>query len=170
MLQRNETSQMTRKKLIQLVTFLPVQLAHDFDDQKSTKDYLHNQLPQGLLLLLTSVHRSFIDILDCSCFHNVTDLELLNGLVLRDAATTVGTADRLHVSTSMLGASVITAFWGLKKRLLISGAYFHNALLCVDTSDSLGIVPVLKWTVILCSDLTFGYNSMEKDPAVVKEL
>lgn len=60
--------------------------------------------------LVYSVHRSFIDILDSSRFHNVTDLELLDGLVLGDAATTVGAADGFHMSTSVLGASVITAF------------------------------------------------------------
>lgn len=64
----------------------------------------------------TCIHRSLIDILDSRSLHNVTDLELLDGLVFRNTSSTVGATDRLGVATSVLGPSVIPTLGGLRKQ------------------------------------------------------
>lgn len=45
--------------------------------------------------------------------HDVPDDKLLDGLVLGDAAGTVGAADWLHVPTALLGATVVPPFLSL---------------------------------------------------------
>lgn len=64
---------------------------------------------------LTVKDTCFRYISDSSCFHNISDDKFLNGLVLGDAAGTVGAADGLHMATPFLGTAVIPSLLGLFK-------------------------------------------------------
>lgn len=63
---------------------------------------------------LTAVARSIRNITDGRGLDDVTDHELLDGLVLRDAASAVGATHGLDMATVVLAASSVTPFLGLK--------------------------------------------------------
>lgn len=65
---------------------------------------------------LTVKDTCFRDISDCSCFYNVSDDKLLNGLVLGDTASTVGAADRLDMAPAFLGTAVVPSLLSLFTR------------------------------------------------------
>lgn len=65
--------------------------------------------------LLTGVDACHGDVTNSSCFDDVSDDELLDGLILRNASGAVGASDSLHMSSVVLAASSITAFLGLKR-------------------------------------------------------
>jgi len=51
-----------------------------------------------------------------SSFNNVTNDKLLDSLILGYTSSTVGAANWIDMSTSVLGASVVSAFLGLLNR------------------------------------------------------
>lgn len=63
---------------------------------------------------LTAVARSIRDITNGRGLDDVTDHELLDGLVLRDAASAVGATHGLDMATVVLAASSVTPFLGLE--------------------------------------------------------
>lgn len=77
----------------------------------------HGQLIQGgaTAETLTVEDAGLRDVPHCRSLHNVPDDKLLDGLVLWDTAGTVGAADGLHMSTALLGATIIPPFLGLLK-------------------------------------------------------
>lgn len=66
------------------------------------------------IMSLTIKHTGLRDVPHSCSLHNVPDDKLLDGLVLRHAAGTVGAADGLDVATSLLRTPVIPPFLGLK--------------------------------------------------------
>lgn len=50
-----------------------------------------------------------------SSLNNITNDKLLDGLVLRNTASTIGTADWIYMATTMFGTSTVSTFAGLKK-------------------------------------------------------
>ncbi len=61
------------------------------------------------LCVLTAVHRCFGNITNSSCFHNITDDEFLNCLVLWYAASTVCATYWFYMTTVMFASSSITS-------------------------------------------------------------
>lgn len=62
---------------------------------------------------LTVKDAGLCDVSHCSRLHYVPDDELLDGLVLRDTAGTVGAADGLDMATALLSTTVIPPLLGL---------------------------------------------------------
>lgn len=60
--------------------------------------------------LVQAVDGGFSDISHSSSLNNVTDNKLLNCLILRDTASTVGATDRVHMTPAVLGTASVTAF------------------------------------------------------------
>lgn len=84
----------------------------------------------------------FSDVPDSCSLHYVPDHKLLDGLILRDAAGTVGAADGLHMPTALLGATVVPPFLGLlkqkvktKERKINCKHYFLVTNLCTTSSS-----------------------------------
>lgn len=75
------------------------------DSTRNTVLHLGIKLRKSVLIIDTG----FLNIPNSCLFHNVPDKEPLDGLVLRAAFAAVGTADKFHVSASMLVASTIPA-------------------------------------------------------------
>jgi len=74
-------------------------------------DLLDEELWKSVLVIC----RGFADISLRRSIDNVSDSETLNSLILGDATTTVATADGLDMTATVLGSSVISAFYGHKK-------------------------------------------------------
>lgn len=70
---------------------------------------------EGGFVGLTSIDTGNSNVTNSGGFHDVTDDKLLDCLVLRHAACTIGATNSLHVSTVVLAASSITTFLGLIK-------------------------------------------------------
>lgn len=68
-------------------------------------------------MMHTFIHTGVSNISDCSSFNNIPNDKLLNCLVFRDTASTVGATDKFHMSTSMFGPPTITPFLSLKNNL-----------------------------------------------------
>ena len=67
---------------------------------------------------LTRVNTGLSDISHSSSFNNVTNDKLLDSLVLCYTACTVSAANCIDMSTSVLGASVVSAFLSLRKKFV----------------------------------------------------
>ena len=72
-------------------------------------------------LNLTRVNTGFSDVPNSGSLNNVADDKLLDSLILSNTTGTVGAADSIGVSTSVLRSSVIAAFARLYlKNFLVS--------------------------------------------------
>lgn len=60
--------------------------------------------------LIRLVEASLRYVPDGSRFNDVANNKLLNSFVLRDTASTIGTADWIYMATAMLGTSTVSAF------------------------------------------------------------
>lgn len=67
-------------------------------------------------IFLTIIHTGILDIPNSSSFHDVSDHKLLNCLILRHTAGTVGAAYRLYVAAPLLAAAVVAPFLRLQER------------------------------------------------------
>lgn len=68
------------------------------------------QLGVELGELVGFVHAGIVDIPDSGGFHYVTDNELLDRLILRDASRAVGATDGINMAAAMLGTSSVPTF------------------------------------------------------------
>lgn len=68
------------------------------------------------IVKLTAVHRCFSNITNSSCFHNITDNEFLDCLVLWHATSTIGATNWFYVTAVVFASSSITSLLRLKVR------------------------------------------------------
>jgi hypothetical protein len=66
--------------------------------------------------LLTIEHTGLCDVPHSSSLDNVSDDKLLDGLVLGNTPGTVGAADGLDMSTSLLGTAIVPSLLSLGRR------------------------------------------------------